>query len=212
MEETTPRPVYDCIMLHLRMLPLQQNVGEITTRSTRVRLPRRGRLAMNVCGARETTYLRYPNRMDTREPAEIIMGNHQVNRRLNLREKKRESAVSALANTLYPQERERCLGSADRCRRKVDPYDYRRKSEMRNVVNPICPIKEKMETRPQGRAMTKRAKDVGKSESGAVMVSIGRARMERPETPRRKAAHFRQVYFGNELMNTLINHSGVNRR
>jgi hypothetical protein len=149
--------------------------------------------------------------MVARRLAEIIMGNYCVKQRMNLREKKQEIAVNTLERVTYPQMPLRCLVSVDRHRRKVVPFNYRRTFRRRNLIIPIRPILNRMETRPQGRAMTERAWEVGKSEGFAVMVEIGLARMECKRYLPRKRADVQLVYFGCEPIMVNINSLGVNR-
>jgi hypothetical protein len=187
-----------------------QRYAEEIIRDTRMRLPRHGLLVTGFCEAFGTMHSIQPNRMIEKRLAEIIMGNHYVKRRLNLREKKQGIAGIALDCIKCPQWRIRCIVSVDRYRRKVVPYDYCRKSKGRNLVNPIRPT-IMVETQPQGRARAERVEDAGESECFAVMAKIRLARMERKKDRFRKEAHFQRVYFGDILPTPLINHSGVNR-
>jgi hypothetical protein len=195
------------------MLPSEifypQYAEEITC-DTRVRLLRRGYSVMNICEALKTMYSLQSNRMNAKRLAEIIMGNHYVKQRMNLREKEQEIAVNTLEYVLYPQVPNNCLVSVDRHRRKVVPFNYCRTFRRRNLVTPIRPISNKMETQPQGTAMAKRAWEVGKSECFAVMVEIRLARMECKRYPPRKGADFQLVYLGCEPIMANINSSGVN--
>jgi hypothetical protein len=59
--------------------------AEEITRDTRVQLSRRGYSVMNICEALETMYSLQSNRVVARRLAEIIMGNHYVKQRMNLR-------------------------------------------------------------------------------------------------------------------------------
>jgi hypothetical protein len=192
-----PRKMHDNPMLPFRIFyPLMM---EKITCDTRVRLSRRGRLVMSACGALETKYDLLTNRMGIDWLAEMNMGNYYVKRRMNLRKKKLKITVNASECVNYPQMPSVCFVSVDRHRRKVVPYIHRRKSERRNVVNPIHSMNF-METRPQGRARMERAEETRKSKSFTVMVRTGLAGMERKNNLHRKMADFWQVYYGYEPM------------
>ncbi len=187
---------------------------EEITRDTRVRLSRRGLLVTGACGAFETMYLRRSNRMRDRGLAGIIMGNLRMNRCMNLRDKKRETAENALECVVWSQVRRKCFVSVNRHRRIVGPYSYRRMSRKRNVVNPIRPIFslscEKMEVQTQEWMVTEQAEEAGESECRTVTVRIGALKVEQSGDPFQKEADFQQVFSGKDLKQKRNNHSGVN--
>ena len=178
--------------------------------NTQARLPQRGFPVMETCEACGTMYFSHLNRIDGKKLAEVTMGNYYVNRRLNLRNKKRESTASAPEHTYDPQRRKVCLVSVDRCRRKVDPYSYYRTFKRRNLEIPFHSIHYWMETEPQGTARMERRKDAEESKRHVVMTWIGLAGMERKNTPIGNDAHFQLVYCGWEPPIILNNPSGVN--
>lgn len=144
---------------------------EQMTRDLRAQLPRRDILAMRGCEACGTMYRLPINRILGSGLVEMIMGNHYVKQRLNLREKKQEKPAIVPDRSLNPHSSRDYDGKIDSSRRKVAPYHHRRTFEGRNLVNPIHPTL-RVEAELQGTVTMKGVKDAGKSERLAVMARI----------------------------------------